>query len=384
MPSNPSNLDFVTEAQVRELAEFDSKGEMVSTLYIDVSGKSHPRKSDYVSKVQQLIRSRKRSFGATRPNKKTSAAVSADLAQIQGFVEGDFRRKSTQGLAVFACAARGLFQHFALPQAPKDRVVVEASPFVRPLNALISEYSRYGIVLIGRKTARLFVFYMGALIEESVPVVDDVHGRHDQGGWSQARFSRHIEAEVARHIRHAANEAESAFAAAGVERIVVAGSRDITSEFLKAMSMKSRERVVATPGLKQSATVDEVAQLVTEIEAEAEARDDRELVEAVRAGMSKGKSVAGLAATLTALSSGRAQVLLVSRGYSCEGWRCAGCDSLAAIGPACPACTEQMQRVSDVIEEAIECSLGQRVRTEIVTGNGDLDVFGRIAALLRF
>lgn len=384
MPSNPRALDFVTVAQLRELVEFESSGEIVSTLYMDVSGKSHPRKSDYIAKAQQLIRSGKRAFSATNPGKKRSAAVAADLGKIQAFVEGDFRRKSAQGLAVFACSTRGLFQHFALPRAPKDRVVVEASPFVRPLNALVSEYSRYGIVLIGRKTARLFVFYMGTLIEETVSVVDDVHGRHDQGGWSQARFSRHIEAEVARHIRHTASEAEAAFAAAGVERIVVAGSKDVTIEFLKALTKKSRDRVVATPALKQSSTIDEVARLVTEIEVEAEARDDATLVEAVRAGMSKGKSVAGLAATLTALNSGRVQVVLVSRGFACEGWRCLNCDSLAAIGPACPVCSEQMCRVSDVIEEAIERSFSQHVRTEIVTGNGDLDVFGRIAALLRF
>ncbi|RIK11144.1 MAG: hypothetical protein DCC49_00925 [Acidobacteria bacterium] len=384
MPSNARNLDFVTEAQLRDLVDFEGRGEIISTLYMDVSGKSHPRKSDYVSKAQQLIRSGKRAFNATSPTKKTLAVVSADLSRIQAFIEGEFRRKSAQGLAVFACSPRGLFQHFALPQIPKDRVVLEASPFVRPLNALVSEYSRYGIVLIGRKTARLFIFYMGALIEEAISVVDDVHGRHEQGGWSQARFSRHIEAEVARHIRHTAREAESAFAAAGVERIVVAGSKDITVEFLKALTKPSRDRVVARPGLKQSATVDEVARLVAEIEREAEARDDAELVAAVRAGMSKGKSVAGLAATLTALNSGRAQVLLVSRGYSCEGWRCVGCDSIAAIGPECPVCSDRMHRVSDVVEEAIESSLSQHVRTEIVTGNGDLDVFGRIAALLRF
>lgn len=384
MPSNPKGLDFVTDAQLRELVEFDSHGEFVATLYLDVSGKLHPRKSDYVTKAQQLIRSAKRAFGATRPGKKVSVAVSADLARIQAFVEGKFRRRSAQGLAVFACSNRGLFQYFALPQAPKDRVIVETSPFVRPLNALISEYSRYGIVLVGRKTARLFVFYMGALVEETISVVDHVHGRHDQGGWSQARFSRHIEAEVARHIRHTAKEAELVFAKAGVERIIVAGSKDLTFEFVKALTKKNCDRVVATPRLRQSATIDEVAKLVTEIESEVEAREDAALVEEVRAGMSKGKSVAGLAATLTALNSGRAQVVLVSRGYSCAGWQCDSCNSLAAIGPACPVCSAQMHRVSDVVEEAIESSLSQHVRTEIVTGNGDLDVFGRIAALLRY
>lgn len=384
MPSNPRYLDFVTESQVRELVDFGGDSHRVTTLYMDISGRTHPRKSDYVAKAQRLLRSGKRRFASTQPAKKSIMEVGADISRIESFVEGTFRRKSAQGLAVFACASADLFQHFALPRAPKDRVVIDHSPFVRPLTALLSEYRRYGIVLVGRKSARLFIFYMGALVEEAIAVDDDVHGRHEQGGWSQARFSRHIEAEVARHLKHSAAEAEAAFARAGVERIVVAGAKDLTTELAKAFSKKNQARIVASPILKQTLTADEVAKAVAQIESRVEAAEDGELVEAVRAGMSKGKSVAGLAGTLAALSAGRVHVLLVSRGYAGEGWRCARCKSLAAIGPECPTCMGNMVRVSDIVEEAIEEAVSQHIRIELVTGNSDLDVFGRIAAMLRF
>ena len=43
-----------------------------------------------------------------------------------------------------------------------------------------------------------------------------------------------------------------------------------------------------------------------------------------------------------------------------------------------------MTKVDDVVEEAIEEALAQDCRVEVCVGNADLDVLGRIGALLRF
>jgi hypothetical protein len=43
-----------------------------------------------------------------------------------------------------------------------------------------------------------------------------------------------------------------------------------------------------------------------------------------------------------------------------------------------------MVAVDDVVEEAVEAALAQSCRVEICVGNADLDVLGRIGALLRY
>jgi hypothetical protein len=43
-----------------------------------------------------------------------------------------------------------------------------------------------------------------------------------------------------------------------------------------------------------------------------------------------------------------------------------------------------MHRVDDVVEEAVEVALTQSCRVAVCEGNADLDVMGRIGALLRF
>jgi hypothetical protein len=43
-----------------------------------------------------------------------------------------------------------------------------------------------------------------------------------------------------------------------------------------------------------------------------------------------------------------------------------------------------MEQVDDVVEEAVETALSQSARVEICVGNADLDVLGRVGALLRY
>jgi hypothetical protein len=43
-----------------------------------------------------------------------------------------------------------------------------------------------------------------------------------------------------------------------------------------------------------------------------------------------------------------------------------------------------MDHVDDIIEEAVEQALLQSCHVEVCVGNADLDVAGRIGALLRF
>ncbi len=109
------------------------------------------------------------------------------------------------------------------------------------------------------------------------------------------------------------------------------------------------------------------------------------LVDRLRAAVgSGGRGVAGLAGTLGALNERRVERLLVSKGFDHEGWRCPVSGALASVGPTNPVNGVTMDRVPDVVEEAIEEALTQGIPVTICVGNADLDVLGRIGGLLRY
>jgi hypothetical protein len=77
-------------------------------------------------------------------------------------------------------------------------------------------------------------------------------------------------------------------------------------------------------------------------------------------------------------------VLLVSEGYVEDGWRCPESGALAVVGPASPVTGRPMDRVDDVVEEAVDLALANGTRAEVCVDNADLDCLGRIGALLRY
>ncbi len=57
---------------------------------------------------------------------------------------------------------------------------------------------------------------------------------------------------------------------------------------------------------------------------------------------------------------------------------------LAAVGRRCKVCGREMEEIGDVVEEAVDHAMAQSCRVEVCVDNADLDVLGRIGALLRF
>lgn len=110
--------------------------------------------------------------------------------------------RDAQALAIFSCVESGALEVVALPQPVEPMAVVDTAPWLEPLVGMITS-ENWGVAVVSRRGARLFRGGPRSLVEFA-GVEDDVHRRHAQGGWSQARFQRGIEHEVAEHVRHTA------------------------------------------------------------------------------------------------------------------------------------------------------------------------------------
>ena len=63
---------------------------------------------------------------------------------------------------------------------------------------------------------------MKAALHEVISFGDDVHGRHDQGGWSQARYQRSVQEDVGHHLRHVARVLKDLLRIAPYQRLLIA------------------------------------------------------------------------------------------------------------------------------------------------------------------
>lgn len=368
----------ITEDDIRELAGFRGEVAPVTSCYLDVDGGRHPRFQDVLHSLDVLFREARSRHG-------TDPSVAADLERMEEHVRAGIDRSHTRGLAMFSSSASGLWKVVELPVPVRSQVVVNNTASIRQLETVVDEYERFGILLVDRQRARMFVFELGELIDssevfEQLPRGDDVdHSRTKDHNHS------HTAAMLHQHLRHAAEVAFEVFQGKGFDRLIVSTPDELGSELVGVLHPYLQERIEARCHIPVGSSHDEIRAAALEVEASVERRKEAELVEKLREASGAGRrATTGLKDTLQAIVERRVDTLLVSHGYEAPGWRCMGCGHIAAIGRACPVCSAEMVQVDDVIDEAVEEAINQSCDVEICVGNADLDVLGRIGALLRY
>lgn len=366
---------------LRKIAGWSPDGVPVTSLYLTVDGRRYPRRVDYEVRLDELLRS---AHGQALALPEAAArSVEGDLEAISTFVRERFERGDTRGLALFSASAAGLWEEIALPRPVRDRVVVGPRADVRMLEALLETYEPMCVALVDYEKARLFCSELGR-VEEVRDLADEVPGRHDQGGWSQMRMQRHVDDHRTQHLKHVADALFSLWRSRGFAHLVLAGPGEAHRELEGLLHEYLRQRVRAHVGLPMTATLADVRARTLEVEEELERAQEGELVRRLADAVPSGGGVAGLDATLEALSEGRVGTLVVGLDLARPGGVCDRCGRLGTRASACPTCGAPMREVPDVVEVAVAAAYERGCEVETVTADERLERLGGIGALLRF
>jgi peptide subunit release factor 1 (eRF1) len=371
-------MAVLSEDAIRELAQFPGGEAPVTTCYLDVDGRRWLRHQDVERELELLLR-------RARHDSAREKSVLQDLRRIEDYVRAGFDRSSTRGLAFFSCAARDLWKVFPLPVPVHSRVVVNDQPAVGQLEAVVHDYERIGLLLVDRQRIRLFVFDLDGLAEQQELTDELPRGFDLRGEKERGTVEHHVDALMQQHVKRAADLAWAAYREHGFEHLALGGTDAVATAVESALHPYLVERLAGRVPLTVSAGLDEIAAAARRVELGLELRREADAVSRLRRAVGGGhRGATGLGPVLDALAARRVERLLVSRGYAEAGWRCAACPRLGHVGRSCPTCGREMHRVDDVVEEAVEDALAQSCRVEICAANADLDVLGRIGALLRY
>ena len=367
---------------LRALAEWRADGAPVSSLYLDVDGRRYPRRTDYLLRADALCDQLEGQ--AEEGGRDAVASVTGDLRRFRDYLSGLDRRR-IRGVALFSCSSAGLWEDVPVPRPLPDRAVLAEHPYVLPLEALIETYESFCTVLVDREKARIFLASTGSIEEES-DVLDDVPGQHDQGGWSQARYQRHIGEHVQQHYKHVAEVVLRFYQRRSFDHLILGGPEEVLAEFERHLHDYVRRRVVARTSLPVTASADDVLERSLAVEERLEAERERRVLERLRAEAAAGRqAVLGLEPVLGALNDGRVDTLVVPLGLSRPGMRCAECGRLAVGGRTCRTCGGRLRPVTDVVDDAVAAALRQSSRVQTLTLIDPRDGEGReVGALLRY
>jgi hypothetical protein len=223
---------------IDRLAEFPPGDHPFVSVYLDARPDQVGREK-YHAFVRTELKARAETYPEHSPARES---IDADIERIKTWLEREVRPQSN-GIAIFACAAAGFFEgvQFDVP-IERNEVFVGPAPHLYPLAAVADRYRRHAAVVLDTHSARIFVMALGEVTAETA-VESAALPRSEAGGWSQARYQRHVEEFQRHHAREVAEALERLVREERVERIVVAAN-DVARPLLRAELPKELDRPV--------------------------------------------------------------------------------------------------------------------------------------------
>ena len=239
-------------------------------------------------------------------------SLERDRERIEQYLTEELQ-PSSRGVAVFSCAGRDFFEAIQV-QVPFERhqLVVSDRPFLYPLARLDEGHPRYAALLVDTNAARIFVFGTGRVIDE-VDVQNTKTKGSKAGGWSQARFQRHVENVHLHHAKEVVERLAQIVTADDIDHIVLAGDDVIVPLLRDQLPERLTQKLVDVVRLDIRSPEHQV--LATTLEALRRKDDETDetvvgdLIDAYRAG---GLAVVGIQPVLEALERGQVDTLVIS------------------------------------------------------------------------
>jgi peptide chain release factor subunit 1 len=379
-------LATITWDRLRQLAEFRAEHGCAISLYVDLDPSDSPTPRDAHTRVHSLLDEGFKSDGASRKDltHDQRQGVRSDFERIGLFLEQEFSRDGARGLAIFCAGLDNYWRALPLTDPVPDEIKVGRELYLTPLVPLVGRGEGALVAVVSREQGRLYRL-RGGRLEDLADHFDEQPRRHDQGGWSQANYQRHVDNLALEHLRTVAEDLARHVRQSRSVRVVVVCAEEIRSEFAEALPKDVQQAIVGWTSADAHATP---AELLAAVTPELERRRKEEEAEALarwraEAGRN-GRAASGWADTLEASSDGRVDLLLFQAGVEHEAWQCPACGRVGLDGGRCPLDGTEMERRDEGLDLAVHQTLAHGGSVWAVQHHQDLEPVEGIGALLRF
>jgi len=131
---------------LEELEKLHFDDAFVVSLFLNVSPQER-KKQAYLSKFKNLLK-----------NKTDYNACKEDIDKIESFLQGE-RESFKKSVVVYSCVKKDLWVRYDLNAELNDDLVIDKTPYTSPLFDLLDNYQKYGVLLVDKKTARVFLVF---------------------------------------------------------------------------------------------------------------------------------------------------------------------------------------------------------------------------------
>jgi peptide chain release factor subunit 1 len=307
MEKSTTALETPLREQLDRLAAFQPTEMPVLSLYLNMAADEHG-KDHYDQFLRKTFPERILTLtGAARKS------FERDVQRIRDYLANQ-SRASANGLAIFACAAENDFFQAVQLDAPIDHhwLYIAAVPHLYPLARLNDQNPRYAALVLDTNSARLFVFGLRSL-ETREDVLNVKTRKTMTGGWSQARYQRHLENFHQQHIKEVVAVLDRVVREERINHVVVACDAVARPTLMEQLPKHLAEKVIDMMKLDARApehkVLTETMEVLRQKDVETDAERVKTMLDAWRAA---GLGIVGPESTMAALVMGQVEELLIT------------------------------------------------------------------------
>lgn len=379
-------MKLLDRDQLETLARFQDRDALTTSFFLDTSKNRMSKKEIQLSLKNLLLSSRGRVEGMDLTKSKKDSLYQ-DLNRIKEFCSRHLSAYSYVGLALFSCSRSDFWQEFNLVKSPRNQVIFDRNPYVRPLSAIIDEYHRTCLVTFDGREAKWYKIFMGEItLQDSLE--SNVPGKVREGGWegySSKRIERRRSSLLHEFLKQIAKKTFLLMKNGRYDWLFVGCPDDYCQELEPLLHPDVQKKLKTRLRVKPGDASVKILKASLEAKDRLKREEKAELLKRFTAEVGRdGLAVSGLGYTLRKLNRGEVHTLLVTRHFSEPGRKCPKCRFLFQDEEICPACRVKTAPLADIIDEAVEAALGSSCRVTHINPPSDLDPLGRIGAFLRY
>ena len=212
---------------MRRLAEATSSDAVILSIYVDIRPEAHgerPADRPELNVVRHRLQRDQRTLKAHTPARES---LDADIDRFESYL-GEQDLAGSDGLALFACGQIGLWEELRSNEPFQTQVAAGSTADLFQRRACSTTASarwwRWSTPTPAGCSSLAAVRCMELAGPDEPP---DEHRRHDQGGWSQARFQRHIDMQDKRFAKEAAAAIEALMEQEKAQHLILAGDERV-------------------------------------------------------------------------------------------------------------------------------------------------------------
>lgn len=373
--------EFLAADRLQLIIRFHGGPLPVVSMYVTippVTGDAHRAAAAKIDSLLHDLRGREDGL-----DHSARVSLRGDIERIEAV--RDLAANTPGTLAIISCGGAGMLEVVRLPRAVRDRVVVDETPWVRPLLAVLEEHPRCFAVLVDRRSAHAWELYLGRLRDVG-PVPDGREARRVRLEPVNERRAPHKAEEVERrHLRLVAAALEDVFGTHPDAVLVLGGGEEERAHLLELLPRSIEERLAG------SFAADHTSLSAGDVEAQAGAALDRyeleeqrrRVAETFERAAANGRAVVGLEPCLWAGSMAAIDDLYLQETSAAPGVVCDRSGWFAVSGELCPVCGEQTRTTDDVLDELAEAVIDEGGKVHHVRAETELREL-IVACSLRF